>query len=357
MNPYELVKKVAFQIDPEFVHDLSMNCFGIFPRALAQVFSRAKVIPEYQLKVGELDWNFPIGLAAGLDKNAAAIAFFSRLAFGAIEVGTVTPRPQSGNPKPRLFRLKEQESLLNRMGFNNRGMDVVFENIKNLNAEDRPRCLGVNLGKNKDTTEANAPKDYQLLYDKFSSVADYMVVNVSSPNTPGLRDLQGEEALAKIFEALASSREKKSVPLFLKLAPDLADEGLDACVNIAKRFKLSGLIATNTTIMPEIGQGGVSGKLLTQKAARVRGYLLERLKETPSIELIGVGGVSSFDDVWHFWRQGGKAMQIYSSFIYQGPKILDDMARGIDSALAKTGAKSVEELLSSPTDLPLDWRL
>lgn len=355
MNTYDLFKKLAFKLDPELIHNMSMNCFGVFPSTLAGLFRAVPNKPEYAIKVAGLHWDFPIGLAAGLDKNAAAIPFFSKLRFGAIEVGTVTPKPQAGNPKPRLFRFPEEESLLNRMGFNNRGMDVVFNNISSLGTA-RTKCLGVNLGKNMVTPEDQAASDYQILYKRFAPLADYMVVNVSSPNTPGLRDLQGEQALARIFEAIETERQSRAVPLFLKLAPDLADEGLDACVNIAKRFKLAGLIATNTTIMPEKGVGGVSGRLLTKKAARVRHYLLERLKETPEIELIGVGGVSSFDDVWQFWLAGGRAMQVYSAFIFQGPKLLDDIAYGIDTALSKTKAKNLSEMLENYRDLPSDWR-
>lgn len=357
MSIYNLFKNVAFRLDPELVHDLSMSSFGIFPRALAGFFSPLAKDPRYIISAAGLNWSFPIGLAAGLDKNAAAITFFSRLKFGAIEVGTVTPLPQEGNPKPRLFRFPAEESLLNRMGFNNRGMEKVFDNIVLLSKDERPTCLGVNLGKNKITSEDQAANDYLKLYTKFAPVADYLVVNVSSPNTPGLRDLQGEQALATIFDALKVAREKQPVPLFLKVAPDLSNEGLDACVEISKRYELAGLIATNTTIMPERGQGGVSGRLLKHKATQVRDYLLERLSETPKITLIGVGGVSDFDDLWHFWCRGGRLMQIYSSFIYQGPKILDDMAFGIDTALKKTGAKNVSELLADYQKLPRDWRL
>ncbi len=298
-----------------------------------------------------------MGLAAGLDKNAAAIDFFSRLPFGAIEVGTVTPKAQEGNPKPRLFRLVEQESLLNRMGFNNHGMNAVLDNITSLEPASRPGCLGVNLGKNKITPADKAAIDYQVLYKKFCDVADYMVINVSSPNTPGLRDLQEESALAEIFDALADVRQFKNVPLFLKVAPDLPDQGLDACVSIAKKYKLAGLIATNTTIIPDIGVGGVSGQLLKQKSKRVRSYLLDRLRETPRIELIGVGGVASFDDVWEFWREGGRAMQVYTGFIYKGPGLLVDISKSIDVVLKKTNANDLAELLSDHKKLPADWRM
>lgn len=357
MSIYNLFRSLAFKIDPEFIHELSMGSFRVLPTTLAGLFSSSSLKPQHQLSFAGLEWSGPLGLAAGLDKNAMALAFFSKLPFGAIEVGTVTPKPQSGNPKPRLFRLKEDYSLLNRMGFNNQGMDKVLQNIMQTSPMDRPKCLGVNLGKNKVTPASQAPVDYFKLYEKFSTHCDYMVVNVSSPNTPGLRDLQQESSLAEIFEALHSVRQTHPLPLFLKVAPDLHEDGLDSCVHIAKKFKLQGLIATNTTIMPEKGQGGVSGQLLAQKSKNVRRYLLDQIRETPEIDLIGVGGVSSFDDLWEFWKLGGKAMQVYTAFIYQGPKLLNDTCDGIDQALAKTGAKDLNELLSDYKNLPDDWRL
>ncbi len=357
MSIYNLFKSCAFRLDPELVHNLTMKGMGSWPRVLAGFFSQENVSPKYALEVAGLRWRFPVGLAAGLDKNALALPFFNQLYFGAIEVGTVTPKAQEGNPKPRLFRFEAEESLLNRMGFNNLGMDQVFENLHQLKPDQRPQVLGVNLGKNKTTAAALAAQDYCLLYERFAEIADYMVVNVSSPNTPGLRDLQEESALSEIFDGLADVRQKRNLPLFLKVSPDLPEKGLDACVQIAKKYNLAGLIATNTTIVPERGQGGVSGKLLRHKSAQVRQYLLKQLRETPRIELIGVGGISSFDDVWDFWRQGGRAVQVYSAFIFQGPKLLSDMAVGIDSALCKTGAKDVMELLSCPHDLPETWRL
>lgn len=357
MSTYSLFKNIAFKLDPELVHELSIKSFGVLPRALAGIFSSSPLNPKHNLQVAGLKWASPVGLAAGLDKNAAAIAFFSKLPFGAIEVGTVTPKPQQGNPKPRLFRLTEHESLLNRMGFNNLGMDQVYKNIDSLKMVDRPSCLGVNLGKNKSTEAGDAAEDYNTLYKKFSNIADYMVVNVSSPNTPGLRDLQEESSLSEIFDALADARQFKNVPLFLKVAPDLPDSGLDACVSIAKKYNLAGLIATNTTIIPDIGVGGVSGGLLKEKSKKVRKYLLQRLKETPRIELIGVGGVSSFDDVWEFWKLGGRAMQVYTGFIYQGPNLLSGISKEIDQALLKTGASDVMELLKDPSQLPSDWRV
>lgn len=344
-------------MDPETIHHLTMKGMGSFPYSLATAFSNTIIDEKYEFEVGRTRWRFPVGLAAGLDKNATAIAFFNQLQFGALEVGTVTPKPQEGNPRPRLFRLAQEESLLNRMGFNNYGMEQIFTNISQLKSEDRPQCLGVNLGKNKITEANKAAEDYRILYERFCSVADYLVINVSSPNTPGLRDLQEERALTDIFDALADVRQRKNVPLFLKVSPDLPNEGLDSCVEIAKKFNLAGLIATNTTIIPERGQGGVSGRLLKHKSEQARNRLLDQLRETPRIELIGVGGVSSFDDIWSFWRQGGRAMQLYTSFIYQGPKVLSDIRFGIDCALKKTGAKDVRELFANYRELPESWQL
>ncbi len=357
MISYNLFRSLAFKLDPELIHEVSMGSFNKFPRTLAGIFNSHALKPEHSVDFAGLTWSGPLGLAAGLDKNAVGLSFFSRLAFGAIEVGTVTPKPQAGNPKPRLFRIKEENSLLNRMGFNNQGMEQVYQNIIDTSQPDRPRCLGVNLGKNKTTPASEAPVDYFKLYEKFVDHCDYLVVNVSSPNTPGLRDLQEESALSEIFEALSSIRKEKPKPLFLKVAPDLSDEGLEACVSIARKYSLSGLIATNTTIMPERGQGGISGDLLAAKSKRVRSYLLELLKDSPEISLIGVGGVSSFDDLWEFWKLGGKVMQVYTAFIYQGPNLLDDIYHGIETALKKTGAKDLNELLANYKNLPNDWRL
>ncbi len=357
MNTYNLFRSLAFKIDPELIHEISMGSFKSFPRTLAGIFNSQSLKPEHSLSFSGLNWSGPLGLAAGLDKNAVGLSFFSKLAFGAIEVGTVTPRAQAGNPKPRLFRLKEEGSLLNRMGFNNQGMEQVYQNIINTRKIDRPQCLGVNLGKNKTTSSSEAPLDYYKLYVKFVDICDYLVVNVSSPNTPGLRDLQEESALSEIFEALKSIRSEKPKPLFLKVAPDLSFEALEACVSIAKKYSLSGLIATNTTIMPERGQGGISGQLLAQKSKKVRAYLLELLKDSPEISLIGVGGVSSFDDLWDFWKLGGKVMQVYTGFIYQGPKLLNDVYHGIETSLKKTGARNLDELLVNYKKLPDDWRL
>lgn len=348
---YKLFKTAAFQLDPEFIHEHSMDFLGMFPGLSSSLFGKVELGDRFSLNVGGNKWPFPVGLAAGLDKNAMAINFFSQLPLGAVEVGTVTPKPQPGNDKPRLFRYVGEESLRNRMGFNNDGADALLERIQKSNSNGR--LLGVNLGKNKVTPAEKACDDYATLYKSFAPVADYLVVNVSSPNTPGLRDLQGEEEMDRIFEALAPLRKEVSVPLYLKIAPDLSDEGVLSLVEISKKHSLTGLIATNTTIMEERGPGGISGRLLAAKSKNVREKILQALKETPDIELIGVGGVSSSRDLFEFWQAGGKVMQVYTAFIFQGPGLLHDMYKDVNKLLKVNGAKSLQELLDNRD--AIDW--
>jgi len=342
---YNGFKRFAFALDPETAHHQSINMLKRFPLVLSEVFRNEELGGRYRVKVGELTWEFPVGLAAGLDKNAEAIDFFTRINFGAVEVGTVTPLPQEGNPRPRLFRYVEEESLRNMMGFNNGGAEVVRSNI--LDSNKNGKVVGVNLGKNKLTPQDKAKEDYHKLYSIFAPLADYLVINLSSPNTPGLRDLQQKDTLLELLSELDALRVAFPKPLYLKIAPDLSFEDIPDIVDVIKEKKLAGIIATNTTIMPDRGQGGISGKLLTDKAALVRNKVLECVKETPEIQVIGVGGVSSFDELWDFWKAGGKVMQLYTSFIYKGPKVLDEIKHGIDSVMAQNNLKSVQEILDN----------
>jgi dihydroorotate dehydrogenase len=301
---------------------------------------------RFKLNVMGLDFKNPIGLAAGLDKNAEIIPFMAHLPFGFIEVGTVTPKPQAGNDRPRLFRYPEEESLRNRMGFNNHGAEAVLENIKHTNR--RGKIIGVNLGKNKVTSNEEAPLDYTLLYKKFAPVADYLVINVSSPNTPGLRDLLKDAGLRNIFEAVDVERLKNKKPLLVKVSPDMEMAELASVVALVKEYKLDGIIATNTTIMKDRGEGGISGKLLTAKALATREFLLKEIKQTNSeCELIGVGGISTFQDLMDFWRAGGKLAQIYSSFIFQGPPFLFEIEERLAVEFNNRGVKTFDEFLDS----------
>lgn len=334
---------MAFKFDAEMAHHLGMGFLQQFPGPAASVWNQNQFYDQYRLKLNcGLEWSFPVGLAAGLDKDAMAIDFFSQLYFGAIEVGTVTPKSQDGNPKPRLFRLKNDESLLNRMGFNNGGMEMMKKNI--LSSQLHGKVLGVNLGKNKITSAENAKDDYRILYREFASLSNYLVINVSSPNTPGLRDLQSKESLAEILDELKEERKNHSVPLFIKVSPDMAKEGYEDIVELALEYQLAGIIATNTTIMPDRGQGGVSGKLLTERSRNCRKLLLDMTRNT-DLDIIGVGGISCFDDLREFWSHGGKVVQVYTSFIYQGPPLLAEIKEGIDGLLAREHC-SLQEYLS-----------
>lgn len=286
----------------------------------------------------------PIGLAAGLDKNAEAINFLSKLPFGFIEVGTVTPKPQVGNDKPRLFRYVELRSIRNRMGFNNHGKDGLLRNIRH--AEKNQRLIGVNVGKNKTTTNEDAPKDYEELLRAFDQEVnvDYLVINISSPNTPGLRDLLQDEGLRSIFEVVKKHHFKK--PIYLKISPDMSEEEMQNLLRLSSESKIFGIIATNTTVMKEYGEGGMSGRILFEKSKSVRKFLLQELKKYPELHLIGVGGFESFSQIKEFWKDGGDAVQIYSSFIFEGPALLLAIEKEILKDMEAFKAQTFDDYLA-----------
>jgi len=339
---YPLFKNIAFSMDAEKAHELTIHSM----KAIGNILPDQQTDSRFAVSSMGLNFTNPIGLAAGLDKNAEAIAFLTHLPFGFVEVGTVTPKAQEGNDRPRLFRYIEEESLRNRMGFNNQGSAAVLKNL--INSNKRGKIVGVNLGKNKLTENADAPLDYASLYQDFAPHCDYLVINVSSPNTPGLRDLLKDAGLRQIFEAVLKERRKITKPLLVKVSPDMALEELASVVGLVNEYKLDGIIATNTTIMEERGPGGVSGKLLTQKARATREFLLKEIKNTHSTcELIGVGGLSSFNDLMDFWRAGGKLVQVYSGFVFQGPSMLYSFEEQLGQEFKKRGVKTFEEFLHS----------
>ncbi len=287
-----------------------------------------------------LGLKFPnrVGLAAGLDKNAAYLNELSALGFGFIEIGTVTPKPQPGNDLPRLFRLKKDESLINRMGFNNEGVEIVAERLKN-----RPKGLivGGNIGKNKVTPNENAVQDYLICFEKLYNLVDYFVVNVSSPNTPNLRELQDKKPLMEILSRLIESRNafiKKDFPhkpILLKIAPDLTNEQLDDVVSIVNETGIEGIVATNTTIsreglktdksiVEEIGAGGLSGKILLDKSTDVIQYINK--KSEGKIPMIGVGGIYNEESAMKKINAGAGLVQVYTGFVYEGPILVKRIA-------------------------------
>jgi dihydroorotate dehydrogenase len=303
---YRLIKPILFKLDPEKAHTLTFFLFKVLVNLplIGDLIENTYSFKDPRLwkTVAGLKFKNPVGLAAGFDKNANMVDEFSLLGFGFIEIGTVTPLPQAGNEKPRLFRLKDDHALINRMGFNNVGVDLVYERLKRRRNFD---CIiGGNIGKNKNTPNENAFDDYKICFEKLFDVVDYFVVNVSSPNTPGLRELQDKEPLKKIVGGLQNINQSKSEPkpIFLKIAPDLTDSQLDDIVEIVNETKIAGVVATNTTIardnlttnVESVGNGGLSGKPLTQRSTEVIRYLSQ--KSNKAFAIIGVGGIHSPED-------------------------------------------------------------
>lgn len=293
--------------------------------------------PSLERNVFGLKFKNPVGLAAGFDKNAAYIDEFACLGFGFIEVGTVTPRPQSGNEKPRLFRLKKDGALINRMGFNNEGVEKM---IGKLRKRKTHLLIGGNIGKNKTTPNENALEDYLFCFEKLFDFVDYFVVNVSSPNTPGLRELQEKEPLLHLLQTLqASNRQKPATkPILLKIAPDLSNEQLDEILEVVELSQIAGIIATNTTIerknlftwegkLQKIGNGGLSGKPLKDRSTEVIRYLHQR--SGGKIPIIGVGGVHSPEDAIEKLKAGASLLQLYTGFVYEGPWLIKKINRAL----------------------------
>ncbi len=293
--------------------------------------------PRLEREVFGLKFKNPVGLAAGFDKNAEYIEDMAKFGFGFIEIGTVTPKPQPGNDKPRMFRLIPDEALINRMGFNNQGADVAAGRLKHLKNRDG-LIIGGNIGKNKITPNENAVDDYIYCFHALYEYVDYFVVNVSSPNTPGLRDLQEKEPLMRILNTLQDLNKQKPTqkPILLKIAPDLTNSQLDDIVKIVTETKIAGVIATNTTISREglrseaslvQETGGVSGKPLTKRSTEVIKYLAT--KSNHSFPIIGVGGIHSAEDAIEKLNAGASLIQVYTGFIYEGPSLVSDICKGL----------------------------
>lgn len=328
---YLLLKPFLFLLPPEFAHHLAMRCASFFPiRFLINFFFNIQH-PSLQREFFGLRFKNPVGLAAGFDKDGKYIKSLHSMGFGFLELGTVTPLPQSGNPKPRLFRLKKDKALINRMGFNNEGVDFLVKKLSKL--DKRGLIIGGNIGKNKSTPNERAFEDYEICFRKLFDWVDYFAVNVSSPNTPGLRDLQEKEPLIKILAHLMGINRSKSIskPIFLKIAPDLTFSQLDDILEIVNLTGIHGIIATNTTIrrdglsisrdkLEEIGSGGLSGKPLNDRSNEVIQYLTDKSKG--QLFIIGVGGIFNEMDAVNKIKAGASLVQIYSGLIYNGPSLV-----------------------------------
>lgn len=341
-----IILPLLFRFDAETIHHVvtALLKFAFALPGVAAICRKFYVVndPRLARTVFGLTFPNPVGMAAGFDKNGELVSELSDLGFGFVEIGTVTPRPQPGNPRPRLFRLKKDSGLINRMGFNNKGVGPAAERLRYFDQHrgNRNVIVGGNIGKNKDTLNENAFDDYLISFRALFDAVDYFVVNVSSPNTPGLRDLQEREPLTRLLTGLQHENRQQSrpKPILLKIAPDLTNGQLDDIIAIVGETGIAGVIATNTTIsrtdlttdpalVAQIGAGGVSGKPLRERATDVIRYLHQ--KSAGSFPIIGVGGIFSADDAQEKLDAGASLVQVYTSFIYEGPAL----AKKINQAL------------------------
>ncbi|SIN85670.1 quinone-dependent dihydroorotate dehydrogenase [Salinivibrio sp. ES.052] len=335
---YRLARPAIFQLDPEKAHDLTINTLSRFHHTPLRFFY-SQHLPPRPVTVMGLNFNNPVGLAAGLDKNGECIEAFGAMGFGFVEVGTVTPRSQPGNDKPRLFRVKAAEGIINRMGFNNQGVDALVENVKK--AKNFHGILGINIGKNKDTPIEQGTDDYIACMQKVYQHADYIAVNISSPNTPGLRSLQYGDMLDELLKALKAEQtlladmHGKYVPLAVKIAPDLSEDEIQQVADTLVRQQIDGVIATNTTLdrslvdgMPHYREsGGLSGRPVQLKSTEVIRQLHHALHG--AMPIIGVGGIDSVTAAREKLEAGADLVQIYSGLIYQGPGLVKQIVRHV----------------------------
>jgi dihydroorotate dehydrogenase len=331
-----LVKPILFLFDPEKVHHFTFSLIRTLSKipGMTSLFRGMYTIPDKRLErtVFGLTFKNPVGLAAGFDKDAKLYNELSNFGFGFIEIGTLTPKPQAGNPKKRLFRLKQDEAIINRMGFNNGGVQEAVERLK----KNKGVLIGGNIGKNKVTPNEEAVEDYKICFEALFPYVDYFVVNVSSPNTPGLRELQDKEPLTALLMTLQEMNNAKEAPkpILLKIAPDLTDDQLIDIIDIVKTTKIEGVIATNTTIARDGLQspakhekGGLSGKPLTNRSTEVIRFLAE--KSNKAFPIIGVGGIHSAKDALEKLDAGADLVQLYTGFVYEGPKLIKNINKAI----------------------------
>jgi len=334
MNVYPLIKPILFQLDAEYAHDLTLKSLKASEKLGLLPFANPPACQPRE--VMGLTFPNPVGLAAGLDKNGAVIDGMAALGFGFVEVGTVTPRPQPGNPKPRLFRVKKAEGIINRFGFNNLGVDNLIKNVK---AAKYRGILGINIGKNFDTPNAKAVDDYLTCMEKVYAYASYITVNISSPNTKNLRDLQEKEALSSLLATLKKAQQKlsdqygKYVPIALKIAPDLIEAQINEIAELLMQHKMDAVIATNTTLARDAVKhlphgeetGGLSGAPVRNQSTVVIQQLSKQLQG--AVPIIGVGGIATGADAVEKIAAGASLVQVYSGLIYKGPALIHDVCK------------------------------
>ncbi|MEM7035486.1 MAG: quinone-dependent dihydroorotate dehydrogenase [Bacteroidota bacterium] len=337
-----LARPLLFLFDPEKIHHFAFRMLGLWFRipgaARLDRWIHRLTHPDLEREVFGLKFPNPVGLAAGFDKDAKLTDHWSAMGFGFVEIGTVTPRPQVGNPKKRLFRLPKDKALINRMGFNNGGVEAMVARLKKRNSFNL--IVGGNIGKNKDTPNEKAAEDYKICFEALFPYVDYFVVNVSSPNTPGLRELQEKEPLTRLLNSLQNLNQKKDKPkpILLKIAPDMGWGQVDDILDIVRDTGLAGLVATNTTVSREglqtpaaeveaIGNGGLSGAPLTDRAQEFIRYIRE--KAGPDLPIIAVGGIMSPEDAVARLKAGATLVQVYTGFVYEGPFLQKKICKAI----------------------------
>lgn len=355
----QALRPLLFHLDAETAHTVAASALGLTHRSsLAQTIARTAVTPcddpVLSIELWGKTFRSPLGIAGGLDKTASFFNALGALGFAHVEVGTVTPQAQPGNPRPRLFRLPADRAIVNRMGFNNPGAEAIARALSTPRAQDLR--LGINLGKSRSTTLSNAPADYASCAALLAPMADWMVINVSSPNTPGLRSLQSVASLSAVLDAVRTRLADgpgANTPLLVKLAPDLHDDDLDRVIDLACEHGLGGVIACNTTVRrdglrsPEalvrsLGDGGLSGRPLRERTLEVVQKI--SLRSHGALTIIGVGGVSSADDVWNLLSAGASLVQIYTSFIYEGPTLAASITRALAERAHRAGLSSIASL-------------
>lgn len=342
---YSLLRRFLFLFPPEGVHYFAMNCFKLIHKiGLQKAFSKHFTnFDSLSKEIFGLSFKNPVGLAAGFDKNACYLEELEDLGFGFIEVGTVTPKPQPGNQKPRLFRLPGDKAIINRMGFNNDGVYAVARRLKEWKQKKNRSSsliIGGNIGKNKDTSNEEAWKDYEICFRELFDGVDYFVVNVSSPNTPGLRQLQEKDSLRKILSHLQTInlQQTNQKPLLLKIAPDLNWQQIDDIIDLAVEIKLDGLVATNTTVsrdglrteykkLEAIGPGGLSGVPLKNRSTEIIQYICQ--KTNGQVPVIASGGIFTASDAKEKLQAGASLIQVWTGFIYEGPEIAKNICKGL----------------------------
>lgn len=337
-----LIRPLFFLLKPETIHNLLFFILKLMQRIPVSLL----ILKQFKIRTNNfalertvfgINFNNPVGLAAGLDKNAVAVQALGKMGFSHIEIGAVTPLMQAGNPKPRLFRIKKDNALINRMGFNNLGLENIVKALKGTKTDI---IIGGNIGKNKITTNENAINDYEKSFEALYPYVDYFVVNVSSPNTPNLRALQEKEPLSRILGRLRQLSDEKveRKPILLKIAPDLSNSQIDDVIEIVLQCKIDGIVATNTTISREglsisskeiekIGNGGLSGKPLTKRSTEVIKYIYQ--KSGGKIPIIGVGGIMTAEDAIEKLEAGASLVQIYTGFIYEGPALIKRINKAV----------------------------